>query len=86
VLLLFISRDLDGIKQADPRNRTIGVPGDQQSNRGELVAVIVALQETPHFHPLVIILDLKYAIEGLTMPVHSHNWEDQELEPKMRRS
>ncbi len=60
----------------DPRNCTIRVPGEHQSNQiGELAAVIVAIQETPHFQPLEIISDSKYVIKGLT--THLHSWEDK---------
>ncbi|KAH9971888.1 ribonuclease H-like domain-containing protein [Russula compacta] len=52
------------------------VPGPDQSNQvRELAAVIIALQNTPHFQPLKIISDSRYVIQGLTG--HLPNWEDQ---------
>ena len=49
--------------------------GPQQSNQvGELAAIIVAVDSFPRFWSLTIISDSKYAIDGLT--IHLHTWED----------
>ena len=59
----------------DPRNQAIRTPGQQQSNQiGEIVAIIVALQQTDPTSPLTIISDSRYAIDGLTK--HLGTWED----------
>ena len=48
-------------------NKAIRVPGNLQSNQvGELVAIIAATEATPPNQPLVIVMDSRYAIEGLT--------------------
>ena len=59
----------------DPRNKTIKVPGTEQSNQiGELAAIIGATQDVPTFSPLKINTDSKYVINGLT--THLTHWED----------
>lgn len=60
----------------DPCNAAIRAPSTEQSIQiGELTAVIEALNRSPTFHPLEIISDSKYVIEGLTE--HLRNWEDK---------
>jgi ribonuclease HI len=50
----------------NPRNQAIKVPGETQLNQAkELMAMIVAIQETPIYIPLNIIMDSKYVIQGL---------------------
>ena len=59
----------------DPRNRSICVPGNQQSNQvGELTVTIGAIEITPPFVPLTIMTDSFYVINGLT--VYLPSWED----------
>ncbi|KAI0038391.1 ribonuclease H-like protein [Auriscalpium vulgare] len=63
------------VADGSPMNRAFRVPGPLQSNQvGEVVAIILALQVTPHFAPLHIISDSRYAIDGLTH--HLQSWED----------
>jgi ribonuclease HI len=51
------------------------VPGTPQSNQiAEIVAVIAAANSIPSFWPLIIILDSKYTINGLTTLLGT--WED----------
>jgi ribonuclease HI len=58
------------------KNKAFRVPGEAQSNQvGELVAIIVAIEDVPKNQPLKIITDSRYAIEGLT--THLGPWEDQ---------
>ncbi|KZT20340.1 hypothetical protein NEOLEDRAFT_1229536 [Neolentinus lepideus HHB14362 ss-1] len=60
----------------NPMNRAIRISGPNQSNQiGELVAVIVALQNAPSFVPITFVTDSMYVIEGLT--IHLGSWEDQ---------
>ncbi|KZT18461.1 hypothetical protein NEOLEDRAFT_1193334, partial [Neolentinus lepideus HHB14362 ss-1] len=57
-------------------NRAIRIPGPDQSNQiGELIAIIIALQNAPAFTPITFITDSMYVIEGLT--IHLSSWEDQ---------
>jgi ribonuclease HI len=57
------------------KNSAIRVPSPHQSNQvGEVAAIIAAVNSFPKFLPLTIILDSKYAINGLT--THLHTWED----------
>ena len=61
--------------QDDPRNCTLRIPGDAQSNQiGEIAAVIAAMEVIPPYQPVKIYTDSKYVIEGLT--THLGNWED----------
>ncbi|KAA1476630.1 ribonuclease H-like protein, partial [Dentipellis sp. KUC8613] len=63
------------IAENDPGNRAIRVPGPTQSNQvGELVAVIVALQNTDLDIPVTIKTDSEYVIDGLTQNLTT--WED----------
>ncbi|KAH9976482.1 ribonuclease H-like domain-containing protein [Russula compacta] len=56
--------------------RAFRVPGENKSNQiGELAAVIMALQKTPHCQPLEVISNSRYVIEGLTENLRK--WEDQ---------
>jgi ribonuclease HI/exonuclease III len=58
------------------QNRSLRVPGKQQSNQvGEVAAVIAALEAVPRNQPLKIVTDSKYTIDGLT--THLSTWEDQ---------
>jgi ribonuclease HI/exonuclease III len=58
------------------RNRAVRVPGGAQSNQvGEIVAVIVALRETPAEVPVVIRTDSLYVMDGMTK--HLATWEDR---------
>ena len=58
-----------------PKNASLRVPGDDQSNQaGEIVAVIMAAEAIPASWPLKIITDSKYTINGLT--THLGEWED----------
>jgi hypothetical protein len=41
---------------------------------GELAAIVITLQEIPHFRPVEIATDSKYTANGLT--AHLRNWED----------
>ncbi|EIN08079.1 RnaseH-domain-containing protein, partial [Punctularia strigosozonata HHB-11173 SS5] len=53
----------------------IKVPGNEHSNqRGEIVAVLVALQTTAPFEHILFKTDSMYVIEGLTR--HLAKWED----------
>ncbi|KAA1466380.1 RnaseH-domain-containing protein [Dentipellis sp. KUC8613] len=59
-----------------PRNRSIRIPGPQQTNQvGELVAIAEAVRQTENFAPLTIKSDSKYSINGLTK--HLQEWEDR---------
>ncbi|EIN07268.1 ribonuclease H-like protein [Punctularia strigosozonata HHB-11173 SS5] len=56
-------------------SRAIRVPGDKHSNqRGEVAAVLVALQTTAPFVPILFKTDSMYVIDGLT--AHLPRWED----------
>ncbi|EIN12477.1 RnaseH-domain-containing protein [Punctularia strigosozonata HHB-11173 SS5] len=56
-------------------SRAIKVPGDEHSNqRGEITAVLVALQSTAPFAHILFKTDSMYVIEGLTK--HLTKWED----------
>ena len=60
----------------DHRNQALRVPGKIQSNQvGKVATIIAAIKGVQHFHPLEIIMDSKYTIEGLMK--HLQNWEDQ---------
>jgi ribonuclease HI/exonuclease III len=57
-------------------NKAIRVPGPSQSNQvGEIVAVIVALQDTPPEVPITIRTDSLYVMDGVTR--HLGAWEDE---------
>ena len=59
-----------------PLSAAIRVPGPDQSNQvGEVAAIIHALASIPLSHPLIIISDSRYAMEGLT--THLPAWENQ---------
>lgn len=59
----------------DPRNCTIHIPGNLQSNQvGELTATISAIEIMPPFVLLTIMTDSCYVINGLT--VYLPLWED----------
>jgi ribonuclease HI len=61
---------------ADPRNRSVRVPGQKQSNQiGELAAVVCTLQDVPPFTPLLIVTDSEYVKKGLTQWLQK--WEDK---------
>lgn len=60
----------------DARNAAYRVPGNTQSNQtGELYAIIKAVEATPTETNLVITIDSKYAIDGLTKNLPK--WEDR---------
>lgn len=57
-------------------NMALRVPGLEHLNQiREIVAVIATLKKMPNFIPLIIKMDSKDAIKGLTK--HLKNWEDQ---------
>ena len=59
-----------------PKNASLRVPGDDQSNQArEIAAVIMAAEAVPASWPLKIITDSKYTINGLT--THLREWEDK---------
>ena len=56
-----------------PLNRAVQVPGPTQSNQtGEITAIVVALQVTPHSADLTIITDSRYTIQSLTQSLEHH--------------
>jgi len=60
----------------NPRNCTIKVSGETQSNQtGKAVAVITALTASLTFCPLEIISDSKYVINSLI--THLTQWKDK---------
>ncbi|KAG2050968.1 ribonuclease H-like protein [Suillus hirtellus] len=63
------------IKEHHPMNQEISMPGMHHSNQiGELVAVLVALQNTNPITPVKIVTDSKYVINGLN--THLDKWEN----------
>ncbi|KAG2032909.1 hypothetical protein BDR03DRAFT_1077719 [Suillus americanus] len=57
-------------------NHKISMPGTDHLNQiGELVAVLVALQNAPPLTPIKIMTDSKYVITSIT--THLVSWEDQ---------
>ncbi|KAG1856507.1 ribonuclease H-like protein [Suillus tomentosus] len=64
------------ISAGNERNKTIRIPGHQQSNQiAEVTAILVALQQTEPYIPITFISDSRYAIDGLTK--HFSQWEDK---------
>ncbi|KDQ56067.1 hypothetical protein JAAARDRAFT_133158 [Jaapia argillacea MUCL 33604] len=64
------------IEEGHPKNRSIRVPGNKQSNQvGEIVAVLVAAQIIEGFAPITFVTDSMYVIDGLTK--HLPEWEDR---------
>ena len=64
------------LEEGSQHNRTIRIPGPNQSNQvGEIAAVVVALEKMPNYTPLIIKTDSRYVIDGLTK--HLKKWEDQ---------
>jgi len=60
----------------DPRNSSLRVPGDDQSNQtGELYAILHAIRSTPHDQALIMRTDSMYVVSGLT--TNLEKWEDQ---------
>ena len=60
----------------DPRNRSVRVPHEEQSNQtGELYAILLAVRNHPTNEDLRIVSDSRYAIDGLTK--HLKHWEDR---------
>ncbi|EIN11218.1 hypothetical protein PUNSTDRAFT_62851 [Punctularia strigosozonata HHB-11173 SS5] len=56
-------------------SKAVRVPGDKHSNqRGEIAAVLVALQAMAPFVPILFKTDSMYVIDGLT--THLPTWED----------
>ena len=64
------------IEEGSQNNRTIKIPGPNQSNQvGEIAAVVVALEKLLNYIPLTIKTDSRYVIDGIT--THLKKWEDQ---------
>ena len=64
------------LEEGSQHNRKIWIPGPKQSNQvGEIAAVVVALEKMPNYTSLMIKMDSKYVIEGLTK--HLKTWENQ---------
>ena len=61
------------VSDAHPLNRSIRVPGQEQSNQtGEIAVIVVALQVAPRSTDLTIITDSRYAIQSLTESLEHH--------------
>ena len=64
------------LEDGSQHNRILRIPGLNQSNQvGEIAVVVIALEKLPNYIPLLIKMDSRYVIEGLTM--HLKKWEDQ---------
>jgi len=60
----------------DNRNAVLRIPERSQSNQvGEICAVIAAAETAPKYQPMVIAIDSKYIIKGLT--THLKEWENR---------
>ena len=63
-------------EEDETRNAAVGLPGKVQTNqRAELMAVLIALRETPKGDKLEILSDSQYVLKGIIEGIRE--WEDK---------